>query len=673
MSNDAGTAAPLLRAAPSSVSVAHLRGVGRWAAGVALPFLLVVYLALSGGGYDSVVHGEIGIVAWWVVLLGTAVGALPIDPRRAGPAAWVALGLLAAFTAWTALSLLWTESTERTAFEIGRVATLLGIFTLTLLVQNSRGLRRTVGAVATAIAVIAGVALLARIQPSWFPADTTAEFLPGVANRLDYPLNYWNGLAALMAIGVPLLLTQALVAGRVVSRALAAGAVPVLALVAFLTLSRGGALATLVGVLALLALSPRRLALIPLLTITGAGSAILIAAANQRDAFIDALATPAAASQGDEMLAYTLVVGLAVGLVVAALSLAVGHGLLRGPAIPRKPVAIAGLATALIALIAFLAAGGPSSLSDDFEEFKTPTAESALESSVERFGSATGGNRWQFWSAAADANASSPITGIGPGTYEFWWAANGTEGGFVRDAHSLYLETLAELGVVGLVLLLAALLFPLGVAISLTRRGSLSRRRLAAGAAGAMITFLVAAGIDWAWELAVLPAIFLLLAAATLTSRGSGGARADRRPQRANFGRLLLAAGAVVAIGAIALPVASIKNVRESQQAAASGDLERAMLLARDAESVLPSLATPHLQQALVLEAAGELAPAALAAEVATERDPQNWRTWLTLARIEAERGRAAAAVASFRRARQLNPRSPLFNSPTTAPVEGSS
>ena len=35
--------------------------------------------------------------------------------------------------------------------------------------------------------------------------------------------------------------------------------------------------------------------------------------------------------------------------------------------------------------------------------------------------------------------------GIGPGTFEFWWSRNGIyPGGFVRDAHSLYMETLAK-------------------------------------------------------------------------------------------------------------------------------------------------------------------------------------------------------------------------------------
>jgi cytochrome c-type biogenesis protein CcmH/NrfG len=48
---------------------------------------------------------------------------------------------------------------------------------------------------------------------------------------------------------------------------------------------------------------------------------------------------------------------------------------------------------------------------------------------------------------------------------------------------------------------------------------------------------------------------------------------------------------------------------------------------------------------------------------VATTDSPTDWTTWLTLARIDARRGFNGAALAELRRARQLNPRSTLFQS----------
>ncbi len=323
-----------------AISAVDFRAAWRWFGAWAFPFSLVLYLALSGGGYDAVIRGEVGIVVWWALLLGAAAGAFPRRDVFRGQTL-VAVGLFAAFTAWTAAGLLWTDSAEATLIEVGRVSTLLGIFVLALALQGRDGLRRTTGAVATAIVFIGGFALLSRIHPSWFPDHTTARFLPSVADRLSDPLDYWNGLAAFMAIGAPLLLSQAMVARRTTFRALAAGAIPLLALVAFLTLSRGGAIAFAVGVLAFFALSPRRLATLPFILLASVGSAILIVAANQRDAFVHALSGSTATSQANEMLWMTIIVVAGVALTSAAVSLAVEHGVVRGPSVRRRPAAAA--------------------------------------------------------------------------------------------------------------------------------------------------------------------------------------------------------------------------------------------------------------------------------------------------------------------------------------------
>src|SRR5207244_4518099 len=61
-----------------------------------------------------------------------------------------------------------------------------------------------------------------------------------------------------------------------------------------------------------------------------------------------------------------------------------------------------------------------------------------------------GSGRWQFWAAALDEWRSRPLLGRGAGSYEAWWARHGSFSYFVRNAHSLYLEVLGELGLVGL-------------------------------------------------------------------------------------------------------------------------------------------------------------------------------------------------------------------------------
>ena len=56
---------------------------------------------------------------------------------------------------------------------------------------------------------------------------------------------------------------------------------------------------------------------------------------------------------------------------------------------------------------------------------------------------------------------SHEVLGSGAGTYEQYYLQHRTSGLKVRNAHNLYLETLADLGPVGLLLLIAGLVTPL--------------------------------------------------------------------------------------------------------------------------------------------------------------------------------------------------------------------
>ena len=111
------------------------------------------------------------------------------------------------------------------------------------------------------------------------------------------------------------------------------------------------------------------------------------------------------------------------------------------------------------------------------------------------------------------------------------------------------------------------------------------------------------------------------------------------------------------------MPMLAVRDVRQSQADARAGRLDSALNAARSAGRFEGFAATPSLQRALVLEAQGNLEAAASAAQDATREESTNWRTWLTLSRIETERGSAQAAVDAYRTARSLNPRSPLFAS----------
>jgi O-antigen ligase len=620
----------------------------------ALGFGLVVYLGLEGGGYDPLVHDRVGIAIWWLLLAGVAVGALP---RRRPPAlACVALALLAAFVVWTALSLSWTESVERTSADVARIAGYLGAFSLAVLSAGSETARRMVGAVAAGVALVALVALLSRLHPAWFPAShETAQFLSSGRERLSYPLNYWNGLAGLIAIGAPLLLQIATGAKSIFVRALTAAALPAIALTVFFTLSRGGIAATFVALAIFLAFVPDRLPKLLTALLAAGGGAVLIVAASHRDALQHGLLNGTAHQQSNEMLLLTAIVCLVVGLAQAGLSAALLGSRRPGWMVVSRHRSMAVTAvTALVALIAAVAFNAPGRASDGWAEFKRGEGPGK---GTERFGSVAGESRYQFWSAAVDENASKPLTGTGSGTFEYWWTRNATVPENVRDTHSLYLQTLGELGIIGLLILaafLAVVLVGGGRSVLRTAR----RPELAAALAGCA-AFCLTAVTDWMWQIPVLAVAFLLLSAVLVSvdeRSGEEGGAGMRLPLRV-AGVLI----ALVAIAAIAVPLASTSLVRQSENDARAGDLPAALSAARSAQNAQPDAASPHLQEALVLESQGDLRAAATAARAATERESTNWRTWLVLSRIEAELGDASAAVRDYRRARSLNPFSELF------------
>jgi hypothetical protein len=641
----------------SAASRVDWGGVSAWLLG----FGLVVYLGLKGGGFDPLVHDQVGIAVWWVLLATVAVGAIP--RRRPATLAWAALGLLAAFVAWTAFSLIWTESAEATSAELARVAAYLGVFALAIFARRPKGARRMVGAIGAGIAVVVVVALLSRLHPAWFPAaDQTAEFLSSGRERLSYPLNYWNGLAALIAIGLPLLLQVATGARHVALRALSAAAIPALILAALFTLSRGGIAAAFLAVAVFIALTSDRLPKLLTVLVTGAGGAILLAAAEQRDELRHGLANATAHQQGNDLLVWTIIVCLVVAAVQAAISVALERDMRpRWTRVSRRhSLAALGIGI-VVAVIAAIAIGAPGKASNAWDEFKRPEVPGK---GTERLSKASGESRYQFWSSAVREAETKPLTGTGSGTFEFWWTRDGDTSDVVDNAHSLYMETLGELGIVGLALLLAFFATVLvGGSIAALRAGDLRAPPLAAAVAGC-VAFCFTAAFDWMWQLPVLPIATLLLAAVLVTH--AVGASASRR-KRGPFpfaapGRVAIAIVSLAAIVAIAIPLASTSLVRQSQDEAQAGNLAAALDDARSAENVQPGAATPRLQQALVLETEGELAAAAEAARAATGRGSTNWRLWMVRSRIEAQLGNAEAAIRFYRKAHSLNPNSPLFS-----------
>jgi hypothetical protein len=633
-----------------------------------LAFAVVAYLALSNGGYDTIVRSQVGVAVWWVVLLGALAGVLP---RRIPRVGWVAIGLLAAFALWTGLATGWSESAERSTIELGRVAAYLGVLVLAITLQGRTAARHTINGLACAIGFVTVLAVLSRLHPQWFPVNDHLDFLGQTsARKLSYPLNYWNALAAFAAIGVPLLLGVALGARTLVGQAVAAAALPLSALCIYLTISRGGALALVVGIVVFLAFVPKRLDAIGTLVVSGVGSAILLSAASQRDALQDGVSTAAALDQGTSLLWLAVIVCAGVALLQVATGLAARHITRPARLAPnRRTTVLRSLVLVEVVVVAAIFAGAPGYVGDRWQEFKAPSASVApggADNVFSRLQGVNGNGRYQYWQAARDAEQTAPLKGIGPGTFEFWWSRHGTTPGFVRDAHSLYFETLAETGIPGFALLVGLLALLLGAAVVRSLRSPPGLRIWIAAAVGGLAAFLTSAAFEWVWEMGAITCAVMVLGAVIVAGRDDPAVEESTppAPSRRLLPRASLALLAAVALGAVAVPMAGALATRDSVDAAAEGRIAAALEDSRTAQRVQPYAASPRLQQALVLEQAGALSDASVAARAAAAEEPTNWRTWFTLARIDARLGNADVAINELRKARRLNPRSPLLAKP---------
>jgi tetratricopeptide (TPR) repeat protein len=264
---------------------------------------------------------------------------------------------------------------------------------------------------------------------------------------------------------------------------------------------------------------------------------------------------------------------------------------------------------------------------------------------------------------------TEPLHGRGAGSYEAWWARHGKIPGFVQDAHSLYVETLGELGVVGLALLV--LTFGSGFVVAGRRllRASGDQRVALAAATASFFAYAVGAAADWMWELTIVSLVALVCLglmvgpATALTPRLRPVEPAEPAPRprlyRYGMGVAVIVAG-WLAICAIAVPFMAGARLSDSQRAARRGDLATAVRAALDARSIQPWSSAPYQQIALLNEEAGNYKSAASWIRRALRRDVSDWRLWLARTRIEAEAGNVAAARRSVRMCRKLNPRSPL-------------
>jgi hypothetical protein len=594
---------------------------------------VVAATAAVDGGYFPVSWG------WSALALLLAVAAVLIVADRVDLARpeMLFLGGLGVLVLWVALSALWSLSAPRTVLEAERgVVYLAGASALVLLARRSTE-RWLVGGLLAAVTGVAGYALATRLFPDRFGYDLES------GHQLSRPLGYWNALGFLAALGILLALGFAARPGRALPAA-AAAALPVLAATLYFTFSRGALVALAAGIAAAVALDPQRLRLVATGLVLVPAPALAVALGSRSEGLVREQAPLDVAAREGHRLAAAI-----VALVVAAAVLRALFGLVAARvAVPpgaRRAFGLALLGLCAAAAVGVLAAaGGPIALvTRTYDSFRAPLPATGGQLEGRLF-SVSGNGRADYWRVALEAYRDHPVLGSGAGTYELHWARDRPTAFDARDAHSLYVETLAELGPPGLALLLVALAAPL---LALPRA---RRRALGSVAAGGYAAYLTHAALDWDWELPAVTLAGLTCAAALLVAARRP---ADERLLSARFRGLGLAAIAVA--GAFAF-VGYVGNsaLAVSSDAAAEGRHERAAAQARRASRWAPWASDPWEALAEAQLALGDDGGARESFRKAIAKDPRDWRLWYGLARAS----RGAARAAALARARALNPNS---------------
>ena len=607
-------------------------------AGAALVAAGVLTASLFDGLFDPVAFAVSSVVIWTAVLAGLLSRSIPTAPV-AGTATGAGL-CLAALVVLAGASVSWATDQGRAFEEAIRISTYLGLFTLAACTASPRGRKEWIAGLTIGLGIVAALAVASWLQPGLLDDRGLVDSIPEAAGRLSYPIGYWNGLAALLGASAILLAHAGVRAPDARLRAIAVGAMPVPLLGIWFTTSRGAAVAVAVGLAVLLLINRDRGRQLIAVAIGCAGGALAVLIASRMNALTDGLTDSTGRAEGDWMTLILVAVVVATGLAAWLVERSD-----RGLTLPRS-AAVPLMAVAAVVALAAVVAIDPVERFNEFTEAPPESETAGFISAGTSDVSGTG--RWQLWGEAVDAFASAPVAGIGAGGFEDWWAQNATIGFFARDTHSLPMQQLAELGLIGLGLLLG---FVAAIVLGAWRWLTRGRDGDPAVLIAVIVAGAISAAIDWSW---LIPAVLAPVAIAAGLLTASAPAGETRRDSYA-LG-LATVALAWVAMMSAGLVVLTEVKLEQSRSAAADGRLDDAVDRALEARTVQPWSPEPYTQLALLEEERGNLDEALRRLEQAQARDSEDWRLAFTEARLHDQRGDPAAYQEAFERARALNP-----------------
>ena len=582
-----------------------------------------------------------------VALVGVLTGRLPV-PRVETPA-WVGIALLGSLALWSAVSIDWSLSPERSWAYANRLIVYL-LFLLVGLLAGATTRRAPTFAAAgmtVVVAATAGWALASKIAPAL--ADDGS-----LVARLRAPVGYWNGLAFVLALGVPLALWVA--SNQSLRRPLRAAGVALAAsllIALFLTYSRSGLLGAVATVGVWLALVPRRRAgVAALLLALGVAAAVCAFALTLPGVTEDAQSYAARRDDG-RLFGAVLGGALICAFGVAWLGLRL-EGRLPGRLMPRfvtgRRLRIAAAALVVGLGIAAFASGWAVR---ELREFANPPTR-LLTQEADRFTSLSSNNRWTWWNEAWTAFRDEPLTGTGASSFPIVHRLLRDDALTVTTPHSTPLQLLAELGLVGGLLGGAGTGLLLFALTRRVRRLTGSQRSPAAALLAGIVGYVLYAAIDFPLDF-VAVSVPVFLCAGILLAEPSG--------RRVSFGRARwLGLGAAVVISGVVLvslvtPWLSARRVERTYALLAEGRSQEALAAAESATALNPLALESTFAEARAHIALGSLDRARDVLVEGVRIHPSDSTAWAELARLElAVPGREGIGADYLERSRRLDP-----------------
>jgi hypothetical protein len=619
-----------------------------WAAQrVHLPLagLLTSFLTFRAGGFFPDITAIVVLVLAIALLLRITVAADPFGGWSR--AAAVAVLAAAGFASWTLVSATWSDASGRALVEFDRALLYVLALAFYATVPRDRGsLTALLRWVLLAFVAAAVAGLASRIAPDVFPIS--GRYL---AERLSFPLTYWNATGIAAAIGVVLAIHHG--SGSQEPRTVrvaATAALPALVAAVYFTFSRGAIMAGALGVVVYVVVAhPRRLAFLLVAAVPACAAAVV--AAYGADALAtDRYFTGDGPSQGHRV---ALVLALAcAGAALVRTVLMRFEDRLDLVAVTRRHRRVvfgsAAVAAVVLAAATAVVIDAPGRIDRELTAFKEGDFVPQTGDARDRLTQSGNNGRLGIWRVSEKSFADDPWRGTGAGTFRVEYERRRDIGLTVNDGHSLYLEVVGELGVVGLLLLVVALGVPLALAVARLRG---AERHAYAAFVAAALTLLVHAGVDWDWE---MPAVFLWLFAASGVVIAAPVGRGWLGPPP-RLGRVVAGLACLLLAATPWLMLRSQSALEAALTAFDRGDCRTAIDDALDSRDALSVRAEPFELVGYCDLRAGAQTLAVDAMQAARDRDPRNWRYAYGLAMAQARAGKDPRAEAAL--ALRLNPR----------------